>query len=74
MQNNRLGCFTSTGIIAALIALFTIVGVAFASGSRMFSAGDLSAESGNIYGGVNSHAQITECKACHADKLSARIS
>ncbi len=65
MHNNRLGCFTSAGIIATLITLFVIVGVAFASGSQMFSAGDLNAQAGQSYGGVNSHAQITECKACH---------
>ena len=65
MQNNRLGCFTGAGIFATLITLFVIVGVAFASGSQMFSAGDLNAELGQSYGGVNSHEQITECKACH---------
>ena len=66
MHNNRLGCFTSTGIIATLITLFVIVGFAFASGSQMFSAGALNAQTGDVYGGVNSHAQITECSACHA--------
>ncbi len=66
MHNNRLGCFTSTGIIAAIITLFVIVGFAFASGSQMFSAGALNAQAGSVYGGVNSHAQITECSACHA--------
>jgi hypothetical protein len=65
MQNNRLGCFTGAGIFATFITLFVIVGIAFASGSQMFSAGDLNAELGPSYGGVNSHAQITECKACH---------
>lgn len=65
MQNNKLGCFTVTGIFAALITLFVIVGVAFASGSQMFSAGDLNAESGQFYGGVSSHAQISECSICH---------
>lgn len=66
MYNNKLGCFTSTGIIAALITLFVITGVAFASGSQMFSAGELNAEVGQPYGGVNSHAQIVECKTCHS--------
>ena len=65
MHNNKLGCLTTTGIFAILITLFVIVGVALASGSQMFSAGDLNAEPGQSYGGVNSHAQITECKACH---------
>jgi hypothetical protein len=66
MYNNRLGCFTGTGIIAALITLFAIVGFAFASGSQMFSAGDLNAKAGGVLGGVTSHAQIAECSVCHA--------
>jgi hypothetical protein len=66
MQNkNRLGCLTSTGILATLITVFAIVGVAFASGSDMFSAGALNAQGNKSYGGVTSHAQITECGACH---------
>jgi Class III cytochrome C family. len=65
MQNNKLGCLSTTGIFATLITLFAIVGIAFASGGQMFSAGELNAELGQSYGGVNSHAQINECKACH---------
>jgi len=65
MHSKRLGCFTSTGIIAALITFFTIVGFLFTSGSQMFSAGALNAQGDDVYGGVNSHAQITECKVCH---------
>lgn len=64
--NNRLGCLTSTGLIAALITLVALVGVAFASGGHMFSSGDLNAQTGEAVGGVNSHAQISECKACHS--------
>ena len=66
MQSNRLGCLTGTGILAAIITLFILVGVAFASGGHMFSSGDLNAELGEAVGGVNSHAQISECKACHS--------
>ncbi len=66
MQNYKLGCFTNTGILATLIALFAIVGVAFASGNQMFTAGDLNAEIGQSLGGVTSHAQIKDCSACHA--------
>lgn len=65
MNNNRLGCLTGTGLAAAFITLFVLVGVAFASGGQMFSAGALNAESGEPVGGVASHAQITDCKACH---------
>jgi hypothetical protein len=71
MRNNKLGCFTSAGIIASLITLFAIVGVALASGSQMFSAGSLNAVPGKTYGGVNSHAQIKKCSACHAVLWSA---
>lgn len=66
MQNkNRLGCLTNTGIFATLITALAIVGVAFASGSSMFSAGALNVQGDKSYGGVISHAQITECNACH---------
>jgi|GEM_PF-1369656 len=71
MHNNRLGCFTGAGIIATLITLFAIVGIAFASGSQMFSAGGLNAQPGDAMGGVTSHAQITECSACHAAPIGA---
>ena len=69
MRNARLGCFTGSGIIATLITLFAIAGVAFASGSLMFSAGDLNAQAGKLLGGVNSHAEITECSDCHTAAL-----
>jgi hypothetical protein len=65
MKNNKLGCFTGVGIVATLITLLSIVGIAFASGSLMFTAGDLNAQTGNLLGGVSSHAQITKCSACH---------
>ena len=70
MRSNRLGCFTGAGIAAALATLFSLVGVAFASGSQMFTAGDLNAELGQTYGGVSSHAEITECSACHVEPWS----
>ncbi len=66
MKSNRLGCLTGAGFLSALITLFALAGVAFASGGHMFSSGDLNAQSGETIGGVNSHAQIPECKACHS--------
>lgn len=67
MRAKRLGCITSTGILAALIAAFVIVVSTLASGGSMYSPGALNAESGNILGGVSSHAEIAgNCKACHA--------
>jgi len=71
MHNNRLGCFTATGIIAVLVTLFAIVGFAFASGSEMFSAGDLNAQAGDTHGGITAHAQITKCSDCHASPIGA---
>jgi hypothetical protein len=65
MQINKLGCFTATGIFATLLALLAIVGMAFTSGSQMFTAGSLNAQTGDALGGVTSHAQIAKCSACH---------
>ena len=66
MRNSRFGCLTGSGMIAALITLFAMAGVALASGSSMFSAGDLNARTGQTLGGVSSHAQIKKCSDCHA--------
>ena len=65
-NTNRLGCLTGSGFVAAFITLFVLVGVAFASGSQMFSSGALNAQPGEPMGGVASHAEITECKVCHS--------
>lgn len=66
MQNSRLGCFTSTGIIAALITALVIAVVTFAQGGVLYSPGDLNAQPGERLGGVTSHAEIGgNCKACH---------
>src|SRR5690349_8446871 len=66
MQNNRLGCLTGTGIIAALFTAFIITAYALTSGNQMFSPGSLNAKSGESLGGVTSHAEIAgNCKACH---------
>lgn len=64
-KNNRLGCLTGSGVLAAFITLFVLVGVAFASGSQMFSSGALNAQPGESMGGVDSHAQIQDCQSCH---------
>ncbi len=65
-NTNRLGCLTGTGIVAALITFFVLVGVAFASGGQMFSSGALNDQPGEVIGGVDSHAHIQECSACHS--------
>jgi hypothetical protein len=61
-MNNRLGCFSATAIISAIITALVIASVAIASGSSMFSPGKLNAIPGDSTGGVISHAQIgKEC-------------
>ena len=74
---NRLGCLTGTGMVAALITMLVLASVAFVSGGQMFSSGGLNAQTGESVGGANSHAQISECEACHAapwdaDKMADR--
>ena len=67
MQNNRLGCLTSTGIVAALLTIAVIVGFVLFNGNQMFSPGPLNAQAGEeTLGGVTSHAQIQDCSTCHA--------
>jgi hypothetical protein len=66
MHNSRLGCFTFTGIIAALITAVVIAVVAFTQGGVLYSPGALNAQSGEMLGGVTSHAEIGgDCKTCH---------
>ncbi|MEP0804008.1 MAG: hypothetical protein HRF47_00845 [Chloroflexota bacterium] len=66
MRRARLGCFTFTGIFAALVTAFAIVGYAVASGGQMFSPGALNAVTGNLLGNVHSHAEIAgACSSCH---------
>lgn len=65
-NNNRLGCFTGTGILAAVITVFVIAGYAYAKGGSLYNPGPLSAKNGEALGGVTSHAEIGgDCKACH---------
>jgi hypothetical protein len=66
VKNNRLGCLTSTGIVAALLTIAVIVGFDVFSGNQIFSPGPLNAQPGEMLGGVTSHAQIRDCAACHA--------
>jgi hypothetical protein len=66
MRRARLGCFSFTGIFAALITAFVIVRFAAASGGQMFSPGALNAVAGDLLGNVHSHAEIAgACSACH---------
>ncbi len=81
MKNTRLGCFTATGIMAAVLTILIIAGFALASGGLLFSPGALNARTGiplggtgsnnaregAPLGGVSSHAEIAgQCDLCHA--------
>ena len=66
MRSNRLGCLSGTGIFAALITAFFIVGYAYARGGLMYNPGPLSTQGTQTLGGVTSHAETGgDCKACH---------
>src|SRR5688572_26230236 len=66
MRNNRLGCLSGTGIFAALITVLVIAGYAYAREGLLYNPGPLNAQSGNMLGGVRSHAEIgRDCAACH---------
>src|SRR5512141_1695374 len=66
MRNHRLGCLSGTGILAALITALVIAGYAYARGGLMYNPGPLNAQSGDVLGGVTSHAATGgDCQACH---------
>jgi len=72
MRSNRLGCFSFTAIVSALITLAAIVGTVFARGNGMFTSGPLNAQEGAVLGGVSSHAEIGgDCENCHVAPWSA---
>jgi hypothetical protein len=68
LSNNRFGCFSSTGIIVAIVTVLVIGGVSGARGGVLFNPGELNAQTGTQpLGGVNSHAETGgDCGACHA--------
>ncbi len=81
MKNTRLGCFTATGIMAAVLTILITAGFALVSGGALFSPGALNAQKGiplggagatnaregAPLGGVSSHAEIAgQCDLCHA--------
>ena len=72
MRRNRLGCFTFSGCLGALITILVIAGVAYARGDQMYSSGPLNAQTGKMLGGVRSHAETGgRCEACHTAPWSA---
>jgi len=52
--------------MAALVTALAIAGYAYARGGLMYNPGPLNSQSGEILGGVTSHAETGgECEACH---------
>jgi hypothetical protein len=77
-MNNRLGCLTGSGIIAALLTTLIVTGITLVQGGVLFNPGPLNAQAGEALGGIHSHAELAnQCKACHtafweADKMADR--
>lgn len=72
MRRNRLGCFTFSGLLATLITILAIAGVVYARGGRLYSSGPLNAQTGEMLGGVSSHAETGgQCEACHTAPWSS---
>lgn len=71
-QSTRLGCFSLSAIITALLTLAVIAGTTLARGNGMFSPGALNATEGESIGGVSSHAAtLGDCELCHVAPWSA---
>jgi hypothetical protein len=86
MKSARLGCLTTSGIMASLLTVLIIAGFGIAKGGILFNPGPLNAAQGSsqsgggshdavagkLLGGVSSHAEIAgQCGACHAPFWSA---
>jgi hypothetical protein len=66
MRSKPLGCLTFSGLIGTLVALLLVATALVAGGGRLFSPGALSAKTGQVLGGVSSHAGLGgNCTACH---------
>lgn len=66
MRNNRLGCLSGTGILAAIITSLVIAGYVYARGGLLYNPGPLNAQRGEMLGGVTSHAETGgDCQTCH---------
>jgi hypothetical protein len=67
MDKPRLGCFNTSGLMAAVLTILIVAGFGFATGGMLFSPGALNAQKGSQLGGVSSHAEIAgQCNLCHA--------
>ena len=72
MRRNRLGCFTFSGVLSAIITILAIAGVAYARGGLMYNPGPLNAQTGEFLGSVASHAETDgQCEVCHSAPWSS---
>ncbi len=66
MQTSRLGCLSSSGLIAGLVTIIVIAGLALTQGGVLYNPGPLNAQTGELIGGVTSHAELVgDCGKCH---------
>ena len=66
MQATRLGCLSSSGVIAGLATIIIIAVLALIQGGVLYNPGPLNAQTGKVIGGVTSHAELGgECEKCH---------
>ena len=72
MENKRLGCLSWSGILAGLVVIMAVGGWVYAKGGLLYNPGPLNAQTGEMLGGVTSHAELSEqCDACHSAPWSA---
>lgn len=66
-MDKPLGCLTRSGLIAAIATVLIAGASALISRFQIFSPGALNASAAEASrAGINSHAEIPECGACHA--------
>jgi hypothetical protein len=66
VKQNRLSCLTPLAFFSILLSLIAIFATRALTGGAMFSPGPLNSQSGDLLGGVTSHAQAgKDCAACH---------
>ena len=72
-MRKRLGCLSTSGIVAAVLTLVAIAAISLLWGGLAFSPGPLNAVAGQEpLGGVDSHAALDgRCAACHPAPWSA---
>jgi hypothetical protein len=72
-MRKRLGCLSTSGVVAAVVTLVAVAAASLLWGGLAFSPGPLNAQAGQApLNGVDSHADIGgRCTACHPTPWSA---